>query len=167
MFFLVIASVVLLSIWYIVTQTQVSKKLAPGDSVYLDHGRSTKVLVSRLHNIRAKPDNIEVDTLPGYTLIEFKDRETPRVYPSDRAQIIASVIAARESGYDIKRAMLEVRGGQRVEIFLGDDTDGLVDMIREPLAAARLVAQGQVPKALPSKNKCRSCGFRNQCQYKA
>ena len=63
--------------------------------------------------------------------------------------------------------MLEVRNGKRINVKLSDDTATLASMIEKPLEAARTVAQGGAPKAIPAKGKCATCGFRKQCQFKA
>lgn len=168
---IIILSFFALVLWLVFIGRRSPSQLTPGESVYLDRGYSTKVLVSTQFGIRAKPDNIEASNNPGIdqslVLVELKDRLKPTVYPSDEAQIIASVLAARESGFDVQRAMLEVRGGKRVEVPLNDSSLRLAKRIDKPLKAARLVALGKRPDALPTKQKCRSCGFRDQCKYRA
>ena len=164
---LIIISLGILVGWFVISCPYFRRRQATGESVYLDRGFKTKVLVSKRYGIRAKPDNIETGTGDGLVLIELKNRARAVAYPSDRAQIIASVIAARESGYDVRSAMLEVRNGKRINVKLSDDTATLASMIEKPLEAARTVAQGGAPKAIPAKGKCATCGFRKQCQFKA
>ncbi len=160
----IVAIGVFLLLW-LLTWRLVTEKTTYGKSVYMDRGYATRVLESRTHGIRCKPDSIEAMSDGELALIELKNRAYPRLYPSDEAQIIASVIAARESGFDIRRAMLEVCSGQRLEVPVSDDEGRLLECIAAPLEAARVVARGEVPKALPSRSKCRSCGFLNQCEF--
>lgn len=167
MYIVIIASFIILTLWFFISQWLSRSGPAPGESVYLDRGFKSRVLTSHLYGIRAKPDNIETGSDEGLVLVEFKNRSRAYVYPSDEAQVIASVLAARESGYDVKRAMLEVRGGKRIEVPLNDNAQRLAKRIEKPLEAARQVALGQVPQALPARKKCGTCGFRHQCDYKA
>ena len=157
----------ILVVCFVISRPYFRRRQAAGESVYLDRGFKTKVLVSRRYGIRAKPDNIETGSGDGLVLVELKNRARVVAYPSDRAQIIASVIAARESGYDVRAAMLEVRNGKRIKVKLSDDTAKLASMIKQPLEAARTVARRGTPKALPAKGKCATCGYRKQCPFKA
>lgn len=152
---------------WLLAQRLFTDKTAAGESVYLDRGHATRVLESRTHGIRCKPDSIEAMSDGELVLVELKDRAFPRLYPSDEAQIIASVIAARESGFYIRRAMLEVRSGKRLEVPVSDYEGRLLKRIATPLETARTVARGAVPEALPSPGKCRFCGFRHLCSFSA
>ena len=139
----------------------------PVRAIYLDRGHGTRVLVSTRYGIRAKPDMIEVAGDGALVEIEKKDRSGTRVYPSDRAQVVASVLAARESGFDVRRAYVEFRGGRRVAVPLKGDDEQLAETISVPLRLAREVARGSEPPANPSPPKCCTCAVRRGCRYSA
>jgi len=61
------------------------------------------------------------------------------VYPSDVSQVLASVLAARAEGYNIREAVVVTGNGKEKNIKLGRDED-IAKRIELPLASARLVA---------------------------
>lgn len=130
-------------------------------TIYKDHGQYTKPLKDNVNLIKAKPDWI-LKTKGTNTLFEYKSRAR-RVYDSDIAQTIASVLAARGAGFRIDKAVIQTANSEH-PLRLGDDAS-LLKRIHEPLETARLVARGGVPKANPINYKCRSCGFKTKCEF--
>ena len=146
-----------------------ARRPSPRAPVYLDLGTGSRVFESRRHGIRAKPDKLEhVDggrrRHGTVELVEYKSRPRARLYPSDTAQIIATALAVREAGLDVRRARLETGGGA-IPIDLDVSDEALHERIRPAVEAARLVAAGGMPTAAPAAAKCRGCGWRERCPH--
>jgi len=131
--------------------------------VYLDNGKH-KTLVSDIYRIRVKPDKLSKNKSDSITLTEYKSRPK-KIYPSDRAQIIAGTLAARESGYDVRKGLLETGGGHQYRVSLSKESEQLFEQIRPAVESARLVKAGGVPMATPAIPKCRGCPYKAQCRF--
>ena len=148
-----------------------ARRPPPRDPAYLDLGVGSRVFESRCHGIRAKPDKLErVDDggrlRDAVEIVEYKSRARARLHPSDTAQIVATALAVRASGFDVRRARLET-GGTAIPIDLDASDEALYARIRPAAEAARLVAAGGVPTATPAVAKCRGCGWRERCPHAA
>ena len=130
---------------------------------YLDTARST-ILQSDTYRIRAKPDKLVAIGNDQYAYTEYKHR-AGGLYPSDRVQMIATTLAARESGFDIRQGYLETSTGKRFNVRLSQDSPVLFAQIAQTVNQAALAVSGEEPVATPSQAKCRSCTYRAHCPF--
>jgi len=135
----------------------------PSNIVYLDTTRS-KVFESQVYKIKAKPDELSYEVENELSMTEYKSRESG-VYPSDRAQMIATAIAVRESGHDVSVGYLQTGNGKRHKVNLSGSTEQLYSKIALHAKNARLASKGIEPEATPFKFKCNSCAYRTQCPH--
>lgn len=133
-------------------------------AAYLDEGPASAVFASARYRIRAKPDLIERAPDGSAVLVERKSR-VRGLYPSDRAQIVATALAVRAHGIPLAGARLECGGEAPHRLALAADDATLARTISRPLAEARLVAAGGVPAATPSSGKCRACAYARTCPH--
>lgn len=145
------------------------RRTAPTDAdeapLYLDDVPDGHVFVSERFRIRARPDKLEGEP-DDVTLVELKSRSRG-VHASDRAQVVATALAVRADGFDVRRARLETRDGDPVTLDLDAPDDALFARIRPAVAAARLAVRGIEPAPSASPGKCRACGYRTRCPYRA
>ena len=132
--------------------------------LYLDDGPASATFVSRRYRLRARPDLLERDG-DTVTLVELKSRARG-VHPSDRAQVVATALAVRAAGHDVRRARIETREGAPVAVDLDASDEALFERIRPIVRMARLAVAGTPPAPTPSAGKCRACGYRANCPHR-
>lgn len=146
----------------------IGHRFGGGDLITLDdypNGGRRRTFVNALYRVRARPDKLIKRPRGKSSLTEYKDREIG-IYPSDRAQIIATALACRGAGVDVREAVLQTRTIRvRVDVEMSDDE--LARRIERPLTDARLAVLGVPPSPLPTKPKCRSCSVRHRCAHRA
>lgn len=126
---------------------------------YIDHASRNKVFYSVRYGISAKPDAI----LDGTTIEEFKSRKKG-MYSSDRIQLIATALAVR-SQYPITQGKLITQQTSH-DVDLSGSDEALFSKIKNEHHHASLIANGIAPPPSPAKGKCRTCEFRNLCEYR-
>jgi len=135
----------------------------PSHVVYLDTGRSHS-FVSAVYRIKAKPDELSYQAPDILSLTEYKSREKG-IYPSDKAQMIATAIAVKESGHDIDVGYLQTGNGEKHRVELSGSTESLFSQIAVHANNARMAVSGIEPIATPVKFKCNSCPYRTKCPH--
>jgi CRISPR/Cas system-associated exonuclease Cas4 (RecB family) len=131
---------------------------------YIDSGTSSRIFHSKEYRISSKPDTIESDQNGNYITREYKSR-VKNIYHSDRQQVIASAIALREEGFDVRRAIIQTRDGTKHPISLDQPTAILYKSISDVVNETRKAVTGVAPQALPSVTKCRHCSFHASCPH--
>lgn len=133
-----------------------------GRLVYKDDGKASATFINKHFGISAKPDFIFLTEAGNYRLIEYKSRKG-RVYESDIAQTIASVIAAR-SKYPISEAEVHT-DTQTFKVKLHTDNKRLFEVISKHHALTVKIKRGiKVNECNPSQYKCRSCSMKKHCE---
>lgn len=136
-------------------------QLAGAKLLYIDK-RSMKSFISREHGIVAKPDFI-VRSSSGDAVVEYKSRYRG-IYPSDRVQTIASVIAARSTYPGITKAYVINASGEHAEIDCNKATEELYEQIKEHAAMARRAKYDNKAHFIRGP-RCRSCSVKPLCKY--
>jgi len=132
-----------------------------GTLVYADCGRKSRSFTNKIFGLSAKPDFIYKTSSDEFTLVEYKGR-TKQVYPSDIAQTIASVIAARTK-YNIQKAFVHTDTFRKeIDVnkpdhVLYEEIESLVDMTRQ------IQNKQEVTKCFPQHVKCQTCSMSTHC----
>ena len=132
-----------------------------GKLVYADSGRKSRSFINKIFGLSAKPDFIYETSSNEYTLVEYKGRNK-HVYPSDIAQTIASVIAARTK-YNIQKAFVQTDtfrkeiNVNKPDHVLYEEIESLVDMTRQ------IQNKQEVTTCFPQHVKCKTCSMANRC----
>lgn len=133
-----------------------------GKLVYADNGRKSRSFINKIFGLSAKPDFIYQTTPDAYTLIEYKGRNK-KVYPSDIAQTIASVIAARTK-FNIQKAFVHTDTFKK-EVDVNKPDHVLYEEIRELVEMTRQIQNKQkVTKCFPHYWKCKTCSMAARCE---
>lgn len=136
--------------------------------VYADDSNASHVFRSKKHNISARPDFIYQLSDGTHAIIEYKSSK--RIYSSAIQQLLATAVAVIDdtsTKYRPSVGYVLLPNGQYHRQELPETSDEIIPMIEKNLAAARMIALDKKPDASPSRNKCRSCKQRNQCEYAA
>ena len=139
-----------------------------GDRITLDDypaGSRRRAFVNTRYRVRARPDKLIERPHGRSSFSEYKDRRSG-IYPSDRAQIIATALACRGAGVDVREAFLQTRT-RRFRVDIDMSTEELARRIDQPLTDARRAILGIPPSPLPTKPKCDACSVRSRCAYRA
>lgn len=133
-----------------------------GKLVYADKGRKSRSFVNKIFGLSAKPDFIYKTDSDEFTLVEYKGRNK-QVYPSDIAQTIASVIAARTK-YNIQKAYVHT-DTFRKEVFVNKPDHVLYEEIESLVEMTRQIELKQkVTKCFPQYIKCKTCSMSTRCE---
>lgn len=118
------------------------------------------------HKIKAKPDFVYEHPDKSLTVVEYKSRRKG-VMPSDITQLIATAIAVNGHyiGKSVKSGYVLTGSGAYQKIDLDKSSDEMMLHIQEPLSEVRNILKGVAPTPKPTPQKCRGCGFRNNCFY--
>lgn len=141
------------------------KKRLPDNVQYLDTG-AAPTLESSEFKIKARPDKLHTQEDNKVCCTEFKHRKTG-IYPSDRAQLIATAIAARGAGFDVRVGKLETSSGESYTVDLSANTAVLYAKIESSVNSVRLVQSGDKPVGKPTRSKCAMCSYKNECPFSA
>lgn len=153
---LVVALIFLVWIFY--------KRSSVGKTIYVDHGKKSRVFRSKRHRIAAKPDRIVQGKNGLVEPHEFKSRKFG-LFSRDITQIKTTVIALRDSGYNVDTAVLEVGSGKQYRIDIEPTDEIMKSDTGDAIRVVRSIKRGETPKATPSLKSCRGCSYRAQCVY--
>jgi hypothetical protein len=135
-----------------------------GKLIYMDKGRKSPSFVDREFNIAAKPDFIyQLKNKNSYALVEYKSRNG-KVYPSDIAQLKASVLAARSryyitNAYACTESVID-------EINVNKSNKYLFEDIRSAYELTVDIVEGKtVNVCYKSKYKCPTCSMNKHCKF--
>ncbi|ANO35324.1 hypothetical protein A6E01_19110 (plasmid) [Vibrio breoganii] len=130
-----------------------------GALVYSDDSPSARVFVNRKYELSAKPDFIFKVGPNQYVLVEYKSGKRP-MSESDRIQVLASVIAARQQ-YNITKAIV-VTGLGRFEVKDAKKSNRAIYRQLKTLhvIARRVKHHNKNPSG--NVNSCGSCRRRNK-----
>lgn len=135
-----------------------------GDLIWIDGVRHTKPFFNRAFKVFGKPDAL-YRTRTGVLSVEYKSRNGP-VFESDVTQAFCAALAARGDGYRVTEVLIKTSAVQ--EIFKLPSSDkALFDRIQPAVAHARQAKFGHAVPSRPELKKCRSCGFRGDCNDSA
>jgi CRISPR-associated exonuclease Cas4 len=136
-----------------------------GKLVYVDKGKRSATFLNKQYGIAAKGGDFIYLTEHGkYKLIEYKSRKG-KVYQSDEAQTIASVLAAR-SRYPIVEAVIFTESTSKNLNVSGCD-EVLYNKIKDAHLLTQQIKNGKpVHTTNAFEYKCRSCSMRKFCNYK-
>lgn len=96
-------------------------------------------------------------------MVEYKSRKG-KIYPSDIAQLKASVIAAR-SRYNITKAYVST-DGEIKEVNVNKSNTVLFEEIKEAYELTVAIVSGKtVTVCYKSKYKCPTCSMRAHCEF--
>lgn len=117
------------------------------------------------YKIRAKPDFMYQHTDGSVSIVEYKSRQSG-VKQSDISQLIATAIAVKdEIQQNVKFGYVLTKGGSQEKIDLDRSSSDLVQDIHVVLKEARNILSGATATPNPSRQKCSSCGFQDNCSY--
>jgi CRISPR/Cas system-associated exonuclease Cas4 (RecB family) len=134
-------------------------------TLYFNGETRDKIFNSYKHRIRAVPDFIYKYEDGSAAIVEFKSRKAG-IRSSDIKQLIATAIAVKDStNLNIKYGFVLNGGGVYKKVDLNKSSADLVKSIQIVLSITRNIKNEIEPTPNPIKNKCKSCGFRDDCEY--
>lgn len=135
-----------------------------GDIIYADQGRRSHVFKNAEYGIQAKPDLLR-KILNGVRLEEYKGRNSG-FYPSDRSEALAAALAVRGEGVPVTEIMLRNQTqARRIQLPALDSE--LYSMIERDVEITRKAIAAESVPIRPVAGKCRTCGFRADCDKRA
>lgn len=133
-----------------------------GQVIYADQGKRSKAFVTKRFGIIAKPDFIVKLRSGEKAVIEYKSRESGRLYLSDTIQVKATVLAARDK-HDIKKAFV-MAGNKLHEIVVSQDSESLYRDIEQYADYARRAKSGEIITVYTDKPwQCKQCSVKSRC----
>jgi len=135
-----------------------------GDLIWIDNGSHTKPFFNGVFKVFGKPDAL-YRTRTGVVAVEYKSRNGP-VFDSDITQAFCAALAARGDGYRVTQVLIKTSAVQKM-FKLPPSDKALFDLIQPAVAHARQAKYGHAVPSRPEFKKCRSCGFRGNCEHSA
>lgn len=155
---------VLVIVWRRRRNSLVDELGIEGDLIWIDDGRQTKPFFNGAFKVFGKPDAL-YRTRTGVLSVEYKSRNGP-VFESDVTQAFCAALAARGDGYRVNQVLIKTSAIQ--EVFKLPSSDkALFDRIQPAVVHARQAKFGHAVPSRPELKKCRSCGFRGDCDDSA
>lgn len=134
--------------------------------VYTDSGEKSRVFVSKKWGIKAKPDFVIRLRRGGYALVEFKTRASGRLFPSDVAQVKATVLALRGEFHVTEAYVLA--GTARHKIDVSKSSWRIYKEIRTEVEQAKRAESGELILVYPATTaSCKNCSQRQGCENPA
>ena len=135
-----------------------------GKLIWMDKGRSTKPFFNQVFEVLGKPD-LMYRVRGGVLAVEYKSRNGP-VFDSDVTQAFCAALAARGEGYRVTQVLIKTSAVQKM-FKLPTSDKALFDRIQPAVFNARQAKFGYAVPSRPEIKKCRSCGFRGDCEHSA
>lgn len=134
-----------------------------GELLFADKGRASKAFVSMKYGVRAKPDFLIRLADGRVALVEYKSRNSDRVYESDIVQAKVSALAARVA-YPVETVFVKTK--RRLQEFpIPRSDDALYGQVKEYVELARRAEQGELLCVFTSNlYQCKTCSVRSSCQ---
>ena len=133
-----------------------------GKLIWVDKGRGTKPFFNRAYEVLGKPD-LMYHVRDGVLAVEYKSRQG-QVYESDVVQAKCAALAARGDNYKVVRILVKT-ATQEKYINLPRSDKELFQEIKSYVTLTRKSKNGIKMKAWPNQAKCKSCAYKNQCDY--
>lgn len=134
----------------------------PGEIIWTDHGRQTKVFQHHGYQLLGKPDFIAKQG-NKVTAIEFKSSRR-MVYDSDIAQVLTAALCARACGHQITHVLVVTGSDQRQELALPNSDQALYGMIEPLVNLVKRAKNNQYVPFTDNPRKCARCSVRSACE---
>ncbi|MGR5296938.1 Dna2/Cas4 domain-containing protein [Vibrio mediterranei] len=131
-----------------------------GTLVYADDKPDAKVFVNHRFELSARPDFIFKVGFNKYVGVEYKNRRSG-ARTSDVAQSLATVVAVR-SQFNIQGYYVVTNGTVRYEAC-PESTIAIYRKIAKLHKTAKRIKYLNKRPAIHKTNKCRTCGYRDNC----